>query len=263
MRYVSGIMRIAVVGVLLLMGACADKSAPPSILESDANYIPFTPVQQKWALATCAVLTQSNGMKHDLLGGCEKTPENAKTWQEVLRVWWRINDKAGLLSYLNWIDGGGHRRQFDELGARLATLSEEELEAFKEKSIADVETSSKIRLVLEHHSKLGEKSIAGWDYARYVSFCGWGYIAGYLTEGEAWMLITPAARKMQQTFDSWEELGRNHVIGREFWSLKHTQARGGVTVAAYEMLLKDPSSPWVNIPWNLPLSPEPQPPESD
>lgn len=72
--------------------------------------------------------------------------------------------------------------------------------------------------MLKYKDEFGEKSIAAWDYDRYISLCGWGYIAGYLSEEEAWQRIMPAARLLQKTFESWIDLGKNHVVGREFWS---------------------------------------------
>ena len=99
------------------------------------------------------------------------------------------------------------------------------------------------------------KSILGWDYARYVSLCGWGYVVGFMTEDEAWERIMPVAITLQDTFDSWEDLGRNHVLGREFWSWQSTQSRGELTKKAYKKLCTHTGSPWRRISWDLDLSP--------
>jgi hypothetical protein len=101
-------------------------------------------------------------------------------------------------------------------------------------------------------------SISAWDYDRYVALCGWGYLAGYLSEDEAWQRIMPVARLLQKTFSSWEDLGRNHIVGREFWSWEQTQDRGSLTLQSYKKLLTDPSSPWVKLKWDLDLSPPKQ-----
>ncbi|WP_435237274.1 DUF1266 domain-containing protein [Psychromonas sp. PT13] len=74
-----------------------------------------------------------------------------------------------------------------------------------------------------------------------------------MTEDEAWTLIMPVAQSLQYTFDSWEDLGLNHVIGGQFWSLEQSKARGGVTEKAYQYLLTDAASPWLTIPWILDL----------
>ncbi len=51
-----------------------DRRYPPK-LESEKSFTPPTQEQKLWALATTAVLTESNRRRHDLLGGCERTPE--------------------------------------------------------------------------------------------------------------------------------------------------------------------------------------------
>lgn len=137
----------------------------------------------------------------------------------------------------------------------LLIASPEQVATIRDRVRENPSVSNKVEVVLKYHKVFGLKSIAGWDYARYVSLCGWGYIAGYLTEDEAWQRIMPAARRMQSTFDSWEDLGNNHVVGREFWSLKQSQAPGDRTRKSYQKLLADPSSPWVKLQWKLDLAP--------
>jgi hypothetical protein len=72
-------------------------------------------------------------------------------------------------------------------------------------------------------------------------------------ETNAWRQIMPAAQQLQQTFDSWQDLQTNYLIGREFWSLEQTKKTGAPFQAAFEKLSEDPSSPWNAIPWNTPL----------
>jgi Protein of unknown function (DUF1266) len=54
----------------------------------------------------------------------------------------------------------------------------------------------------------------------------------------------PAALRLQQTFDSWQDLQSDFLIGREYWSLQQTQLSGARFSAIYERFLKDPVSPW-------------------
>jgi hypothetical protein len=66
----------------------------------------------------------------------------------------------------------------------------------------------------------------------------------------------PAARLLQQTFDSWNALGRNYMIGREFWSLEETRRAGESMGKAFHRLRTRPDSPWRTIPWDLDLTPK-------
>ena len=108
-------------------------------------------------------------------------------------------------------------------------------------------------MVTREYERLGAKGLIGWDYARYVSLCRWGYVAGYLSEDEAWVRIMKAARLLQQTYGSWRELGENYLIGREFWSPAQTARNGQLYEATFQRLVSDPQSPWVRLPWRTPL----------
>lgn len=221
---------------------------------SEQQYIEPTEQQKKWALATAAVLTEQNHRRHDLLGGCERTPQNIEDWRQSLRQWWGINSREDLLDSLKWIENGGHRHAFNQLRSELASLTPQEIEALKVQYAANLEIKNSIEIVEEYGETFGEKSLLGWDYARYVSLCGWGYVIGYITEDEAWEMIMPVARMLQATFDSWEDLGWNYVVGRRFWSYAQTLRTGEGNLAAYQKLATDPMSPWKYHSWNLNLA---------
>jgi hypothetical protein len=88
---------------------------------------------------------------------------------------------------------------------------------------------------------------------RYIAVCRWGYLAGYLSESEAWDHIMPAALRLQQTFTSWQDLQSDFLIGREYWSLQETQLKGARFHAIYDSFLQNPSSPWNANPWAMDL----------
>ena len=118
---------------------------------------------------------------------------------------------------------------------------------------ADAENANSLRIARRYYRKLGEQSLVAWDYARYISLCREGYSVGYLSEDEAWQRIIYAARILQRTFGSWQELGENYLIGREFWSLAQTQKDGQAMRTIYSRLLSNSNSPWNRIPWALDL----------
>jgi hypothetical protein len=86
-----------------------------------------------------------------------------------------------------------------------------------------------------------------------VSLCRWGYLAGYLSDTEAWNIIMPAALRLQQTFASWQDLQSDYLIGREFWSVEQSKNSGARYRAIYERFLQDSSSPWNLNPWAMDL----------
>jgi hypothetical protein len=226
---------------------------PPRLSPESTDALP-TEEQKRWALATCAVLTQLNHERHDLLGGCERTPEAIQSQKELLERWWDVRNRQDLLNTLVWIEEGGHRQEFDEITYGLSQLTALQLVAVKTRMAGDPATSNKISIALKYAGKFSKRSLSAWDYGRYVALCGWGYVTGYLSENEAWSKIMPAARLLQGSFDSWAALGENYVVGREFWSLKQT--RGDTTRNCLKELLSDPASPWVMLDWNTDLSPK-------
>jgi hypothetical protein len=232
-----------------------DQLYPPLIPKEATPYVAPTPTQKKWALATCGILTESNQGRHDLLGSFTANQANKEAEQKLLARWWGDQNREDLLGTFQWIEAGGHRRGFDQLAHTLTKASPEQLKNFLSVVAGDNDKSNQVAIALKYKDEFGAKSIIAWDFDRYVALCGWGYLAGYLSEDEAWQRIMPVARLLQKTFSSWEDLGRNHIVGREFWSWEQTQDRGSVTLQSYKKLLTEPSSPWIKLKWDLDLSP--------
>ncbi len=209
--------------------------------------------QKMWIWATCALLTESNGKRHDVFGGAVPTPEEIAQEKQLLREWWDVYDRESMLSTLDWLWQGGHRDDFEKLSLRVQSLDPGKLQAMKDMAKDNPELLHRITVVEKYYKDVGPKGICGWDYSRYVALCGWGYLAGYLSEKEAWQHALPAALILQARFDSWDDLGKNYLIGREFWSLEDTRKTGARFRRSYIRLTIDPTSPWREYPWNLDL----------
>jgi hypothetical protein len=208
-------------------------------------------VQKRWALATTGLLTEFNGERHDILGGVELTEEEITRQKRLLSEWWGVDCREDLFFVLDWIEQVGHRRRFEEMGQYMKKLQEDEFRSML--SELAQEDSSSWETVLRSWFWLGKKSLIGWDFCRYIHLCRKGYFLGYISESEAWNLIMPKARLLQQTFESWKDLGENYLIGREFWSLERTKASGWYFQQAFKKLLESPESPWHTLPWELNL----------
>src|SRR6202000_2382930 len=97
--------------------------------------------------------------RHDLLGGTEKSPESTTTTRTVLANSWGVRDAESLRKTLTWLRQEGHR-----VGHRASP-----------------------------DDGLGPQGLLAWDLARLVAVAGWGYVADYISEEEAWAAIGPAA----------------------------------------------------------------------
>jgi hypothetical protein len=208
------------------------------------------PTEKTWALAASAILAERNGDQHDLLEGRPRTSENIAYAIGLLRRSWSVADHDQLLVALRSLRATGYRQYFTRFGKRAQQGGNE--------MPKDFEQRRRIEIAAAYYPKFGSKSIRAWDYMRYISLCRWGYLAGYFSEQEAWDYIMPAARLLQRTFGSWQEMGRNFLVGREFWS--PADEWKAQTEYAYYRLLTERQSPWRRHLWNQDLGEGAPPP---
>ena len=232
-----------------ITGKISDKRITENIPEREIVTGP-----KAWALGCGAVLMERNGVRHDTLATCPIAKPGISNLRKLLDDWWGIRTKKDLLDILAWLEKEGHRKGFDRTVAKVTSLSDEQFEAIMNNPNYDKETLHEVQVARKYGKKLGHKSITAWDYSRYIFLCREGYTLGLLSEEEAWDKIMPAARKLQKTFNSWEELGCNYLIGRQYWSYKQTVDNGELYDDAVQRLMDMPSSPWNKYPWNMNLS---------
>ena len=254
-RRISNLPTTIVLTVVVLWSTTARTlpaySAPPETQEPQGLIAPCTP--EAWALATTAVLTEHNHDRHDLLGNAERTADNIAKVHQRLKFWWGVTNREELLRALQQLELGGHRRSFAQMGAFLSSATPEQQALFTAAIAHSDQLTYRVAVVRKHYATLGKKSLLGWDYSRYIMLCRWGYLLGYLSEQEAWDKIWPAALLLQRTFASWSDLGINYLIGRAFWSVQETRKSGKAYYASYVHLFQEPTSPWRQCPWTLPL----------
>jgi hypothetical protein len=208
--------------------------------------------QKIWALAASAILAAGNNEPHVIISR-ERSEEYIQRYRRLLDRSWGIRGRNDLVQTLDWIEQEGHRTEFEQMGAQIADLDEEQYKAVLYKYRDNPDIYHRIEVVRRYYRSLGSKSILAWDYCRYINLCRWAYIAGYITEDEAWAKMMPAARRIQQSFNSWQEMGEDYLIGREFWSYTETQKSGEKYRNIYQTLVSDPSGPWHYSKWNLNL----------
>jgi hypothetical protein len=207
-----------------------------------------------WALAASGVLTARNGEHHDALNGAPLTPEWAASKSAALRNTWDVTNKASLLEVLGSLRKYGHHVDFEKRGTYVSSLNQAQYNELLERTRKDPDDLRQVQLVKERYRRFGKNPVLAWDYVRYLNLCRWGYVAGYLTEAEAWDLMMPVARDLQKHFDSWKDVGDSFLFGREYWSYSEMKQTGALYRDACERLLEDPKSPWNKIPWDLNLA---------
>jgi Protein of unknown function (DUF1266) len=204
-----------------------------------------------WALAAPGILTQLNGHDHGLLGGAPPSPEVAQDRAAVLLRDWDAADRAGLLKTLDWLAREGHRKEFNDVCVldQQVTAKLEPWDTI-ETAVEDKAVLANIYFARRHRERIGSRSLLAWDMVRLITIAGWGYLTRMISEDEAWSYVLPAAQAIQRTYTSWEELGKHHLLGREFWA----GAWEGRFARCCLALFDDPASPWRTLPWAMDLT---------
>lgn len=204
---------------------------------------------QRWALSTAAILTRINRDAPYLLGGGPKSSDaQVAAARQVLAESWGVQDIEKLRSTIEWLREQGHSAAYEKAQAECNQLLGQYGPnlAFEQHYPAE---SERYRFVQRFQQAIGPRSLLAWDAARVVSVAGWGFLAGYVEEQEAWSYILPAATLLQRAYGSWKELSDHYIYGLMFW--------GGSPEAsqrAQAELLQDDESPFNSIPWLTPIS---------
>jgi hypothetical protein len=212
--------------------------------------VPLDP-GQAFGVAAGAVLAEINFQAHDTLG------VESSMVGTVLRRDWGIGDRAALLGTLGMLASEGHRREFEDMGARLQRAGrapadplhlyrpDEFLALPIEEQVALRERCRLALMLLPAH-----RSLVAWDFGRLIMLARWGFTARYLSEAEAWGWIERASGAIQSSFRSWLDVGENYLAGVRFWS-KDKEGLVDDTQAALDRLLdpKNAQSPWNRVPF--------------
>lgn len=225
-------------------------------IESKPELKPVTGAKG-WALGCSAVLIEYNHGRHDTLSPGEITERSVQEELNLLSRWWSVRTRKDLFEKLNWLEEEGHRKWFEKTGQKVTQMSEEEFRKLVEQNKDDKDKVGEFETARKYYKQLGQKSIKGWDYTRYICLCRWGYQVGFISEQEAWTMIMPVAKDLQKTFDSWEDLGRNYLIGRSYWSYEEQEKYGNAMQDAFDRLIDMKSSPWNKYAWDMDLDENP------
>ncbi len=201
---------------------------------------------QRWALGASAVLTHIHDGSFEWLGGWPPGPEGGARAHALLEEGWGIASRQDLLGVMEWLRREGDRAEYKDLLETLESLpaGTDPVETVRDPE--DPEISRKMGFVLTHRKEIGSSSLMAWDFGRLASLIGWGRIAEFLEPEDAWRRILAASRRIQSTYESWDEFGRHYFLGYEFWQGTADEDAREVC----EFLLRDLRSPWFRVPWD-------------
>ena len=230
------------------------------------------------ALAFGALINASNRDPLYHLAKPDADEQSKEANRRYLADWWDVHSKPELLAMLQRLRVGLHRQRFREMKALLQPVPiEYAFEAAAKGVNVSVRNGGRLvnvivpkpkdndevihRLVVLYYMQTPEVEVKGrktplisaWDFGRYVTVCTFGYRSGYLTETETWDLMLPMARRIQLSYNSWQEYADDYLRGRAFWSLGQMRENGAV-LRRLALILQTPKYPWGQIRWEEPLN---------
>jgi tetratricopeptide (TPR) repeat protein len=215
-------------------------------LHSRSRREPLTLAQQ-WVVAVHGTLTCMNSGSFAYLGMWPLHHAGRENAAGRLGGWWTVRSRAEAMDRLRWLARKGHGADYDVY----ARFEDDIASSYPD----DEGVQAKINFVRQHRTEIGETALLAWDYGRLVAVAGWSWLAGYLSETEAWEWSFRAARAIQSSYGSWQEFGRHYLLGRLFGMGDEGGAR-----KACEWLLSNDNSPWRRLPWRTNLDTPSSPP---
>jgi hypothetical protein len=198
---------------------------------------PIGPANQ-WALAATAILNVSTrpAPRFDCLGGAPPSAEEAANAKTLLANSWGIPSREKLEAMIEWLATSGHSAEYQKAAA-----------AFPQTPPPQQQADPRLAFIGQHGAEVGPRGLLAWDLGRLLSIAGWGFLAGYCNEIEAWGVMLPAADRLRNAYTSWEEYGQHYKLGAMF----ATPEAAAQVDQALSQLRAAPDSPWRTVPWAL------------
>ena len=194
----------------------------------------------------------ANGWKVNIIGGGIPTPTHKDQVKKILMDSWDIDDKNSSMETIQWLKDRGHRVGFTEGYKKYLSLSDSDKKLILKIYENRIEEIENFLFYKDHGKEIGSKSLIAWDYCRIIQVAGMSYVCGYLSYDEAWKEIMDAAKVIQKSYSSWEDMARNYMLGGEFWSGDKYYISSRLN--AYYWLLENENSPWKKLEWNTMLN---------
>lgn len=177
----------------------------------------------------------------------------------ILEEFWDVRDRESCQKVLENIRSQGHRTKFNVLRSSLpgdGSIDAVSLEKFRQIFNFDLEEGQQVQMSEADYSKLAmwmqrthkylkESGILAWDLARYIQLVRLSFVAGYLSDVQAWAEILKLAPLADGKFANWMDFCQSFLIGRTFWSGTDDPRVKSIC----ERLLGHPASPWQFVGW--------------
>ncbi len=171
---------------------------------------------------------------------------------------WDIEDAAALMEMADWLMKEGHNQESIESLIKFNPSSTGDRDSFKkqlEESGEAEDICNSILAAYDAWSAYGDDAISAWDLSRVNTIMGFGYGAGYCTYEEAMDKCLEAAKKAQESFQSWEDFNQSYLNGYAYWtgeSLDDPDSSAGNRAEIIKALSSQANGPF-SVDWNMEL----------
>lgn len=224
-----------------------DKYTPSGFVQADVD---SETVQ--WFCSAYAIYTEMNHKDLGQVGGTSQEHKEDHHFAIVagLDSGWGIAGRGTAISQMTKLYSEGHRGQYKEKVSEMKKegmleMSEEEAVNYAASHDIDV---SEATVVYRAYQDMGENAMDGWDYCRLLQVLGDCYQADYISLEECLDASLIVAEKIQETFESWEELCKSYIYGYYFW--KHDGVDAKWRWDIYEELADESNGPY-SVPFHL------------
>lgn len=215
---------------------------------------------QLFSLALDAIVTEcwkvkTNTLAFNKVGDFDEYMQN-----------WGIDTREGYLGMKDYFLEDGRRGYFDFIYSMIKNEPQEKWNEIMTKKYGQNDRAERyLKLLspgkdnsmelLKHKGFIDfdsdvEKGILGYDVSMAIGQARRAYSADLISEKEAWEIINTATKMAQETFSSWKEYAKSHIIG--FALDMGARNRGSyreMYYHLYKQVLENPNSPWNTIEW--------------
>lgn len=261
-KFILGVAFVAVVLIIAYLvdsrkkkKRSAEVPAPPLPRLPDVRPDSVLSREVQADLAAGANLAFLNGYTLNVL----ETRSGREESTIVLARDWGVNDRAGLIGMLDWLEHAGHQVYFQSVWDIISVAAPQDVREMLESLQRAVrEQGDKTDVVaygenlLDAHQYLtqtrgffqngGKTDILTWDLGRAINLCRWGFDAGFLGREEALEYISRFGRRLRQHYPSWENLSECFILGFAMWSGDRQEIDQRCN--EHRTLLSDAGSPW-------------------
>lgn len=171
--------------------------------------------------------------------------DTIETDPKTLIEFWKIKSKNALLNCLEQIRTVGSRRVDEMMIASLIQKETQDAQQFIDQ-LESVKDKKVLNEIQQHRPFYTNAPILAWDIVRAVMLIRSGADAklGYLNKDEAKNYLLQISEPIFRQKMDWQQISKGFLAGRKLWQTRTNREPDGMS-KVMDILLKDPSSPWL------------------